>query len=175
MYRPPVVGEYIEDTEHENQEYSSPFGLESDSNHAAGTKTKDRNKETSNAPLSLEDETKEEEDEQDTAGKEEAEMVRCHEDVGDESNLLLLAVGFTDAGKSSKSLLLVHHRVGKDHEQAANNGKVAEEKVHVKDETVTKALNDDNGEQATNGKLGVTLEDDSTRAGKHGLTSLVWR
>lgn len=69
---PPVVRKDVEDAENEDKEACRPLGLEADCNHAASSKSDDRNKDTPNAPLTLENETEEEEDKEDATGKEEA-------------------------------------------------------------------------------------------------------
>lgn len=72
MHRPPVVGENIEGAEDENQECSRPFGLEANRDHSTCAQTDDRDKQTCNAPFALDNESQEQEDEQDTASKQEA-------------------------------------------------------------------------------------------------------
>ena len=72
MDAPPVVGEHIEHTQDEDEESGRPLGLEPDRNHTACTQTDDRHKYSPEAPLSLDDESQKEEDEQDATGKEEA-------------------------------------------------------------------------------------------------------
>ena len=69
---PPVVGEHVEHAQDEDEESGRPFGLEADGNHPTCTQTHDRHKHSSDAPLSLNDESQKEEDEQDAAGKKEA-------------------------------------------------------------------------------------------------------
>ena len=60
---PPVVDEHVEDGEHNDKECRRPLGLEADSNHYARDQTNDRNEDTSDAPLALDHETQEEENE----------------------------------------------------------------------------------------------------------------
>lgn len=72
MYAPPVVGKDVEDTQDDDQERSRPLGFEANSDHDASGKTEKRDKDTTYAPLALEDEANEQEYEQDTAGEEEA-------------------------------------------------------------------------------------------------------
>jgi hypothetical protein len=73
MNAPPVVGKYVEHAQDEDEESGRPFGLEADGNHTARTQPNDRHEYPPDAPLSLDDESQKEEDEQDTTGKEEAD------------------------------------------------------------------------------------------------------
>jgi len=72
MNAPPVVGEHIEHAQDEDEESSRPFGLEPDSDHTTCSQPDDRHKYSPDAPLSLDDKSQKEEDEQDAAGKKEA-------------------------------------------------------------------------------------------------------
>ena len=72
MNAPPVVGKHIEHAQDQDEESGRPFGLETDGNHAACTQTDDRHEYPPDAPLSLEDKSQKEEDEQDAASKKEA-------------------------------------------------------------------------------------------------------
>lgn len=69
---PPVIGEYIEDTEYDDEEDGWPFGFKANSNHDACGETEERNKHSCDAPCALKDETEEKENEENTTGKEEA-------------------------------------------------------------------------------------------------------
>jgi hypothetical protein len=60
---PPVVGEHVEDAEDDDKERGGPFGLETDGDHDASSEPKNGDKETCDAPLSLENESEEQEDE----------------------------------------------------------------------------------------------------------------
>ena len=71
MHRPPVVCKDVEDTQHNNQECGGPLGFETNGNHSACTHTNNGNNDTNDTPLSLQNETKEKEDEQDTSSKQE--------------------------------------------------------------------------------------------------------
>jgi hypothetical protein len=72
VYTPPVVGEHVEHTQDKDEESGRPFGLEADSNHPACTQTDNRHEHSSDAPLSLNDKSQKEEDEQDATGEKEA-------------------------------------------------------------------------------------------------------
>lgn len=76
MHAPPVIGEHVEHAQDEDEESGRPLGFESDSNHAARTQPDDRHKHSSNAPLSLDDESQKEEDKQDATGKKETKKAR---------------------------------------------------------------------------------------------------
>lgn len=71
MYTPPIVGEDIENTQHDDQEGSRPLGFEADSNHGTRGKTEKRDKNTTYTPFSLKNEPKEQEYEQDASSEEE--------------------------------------------------------------------------------------------------------
>ena len=69
---PEVVDEDVEDTENDDEECASPLGLEADCNHDTCTQAHDRDEDTHDGPLTLDDESEEEEDEENTAGEKEA-------------------------------------------------------------------------------------------------------
>ena len=99
MDAPPVVSKDVEDAENEDEEGGRPLGLEANSDHSASAETKDRDENTHEAPLALEDEAKEQEDEEHTTGQKEAETtsdqaVRLSKTERWRS--LFLAVGFRD-------------------------------------------------------------------------------
>lgn len=55
------------------------------------------------------------------------------------------------------------------HEEAADDGEVAEKEGGVEDEAVAKALEDDDAKEAGDAVFGEALGDDEARAGEHGL------
>lgn len=59
MNGPPVVSEYIEDTQHHHQERGRPLGLETNGNHNTGSETYDRDEHADETPFTLEDKSKE--------------------------------------------------------------------------------------------------------------------
>jgi hypothetical protein len=69
MYAPPIVGEDIEDAEDDDKEGSGPLGLETNGNHDAGNEPNNGDEHTRDAPFTLDDETQEEENQEDTTGK----------------------------------------------------------------------------------------------------------
>ena len=71
---PPVVDEHVEGAESYNEECRGPLCLETDGDHDASRETNDRDEQPGDAPLSTEDKTDEQEDEQDTSGEQEAEI-----------------------------------------------------------------------------------------------------
>jgi len=141
---PPIIGKYVEDGQQYNQEGCGPLGLETNSDHDAGGEAEQRHEDTTDAPRTLEDKANEEEDQEDTASKLE----------------VFPPVILSHARNAGKKLLSRTQSVTKDHEQATDDGKVAEEEVEVEDETIAKALNDDDGEKAAHSILGVALSDD---------------
>ena len=81
MDAPPVVGKHVEHAQDQDEESSRPFSLEADGDHPACTQTDDRHEHSSKAPLSLDDESQKEEDEQDATGEEEADNRRNPLDI----------------------------------------------------------------------------------------------
>ena len=73
MNAPPVVDEDIESTQDQDKEGRRPLRLETNGNHRAGGETNERDEGASNAPFATEGKADEEEDEKDTAGKQEAD------------------------------------------------------------------------------------------------------
>lgn len=73
MNAPPVVGEHIERAKDEDEETGRPFSLEPYRNHTACAQSDDRHQHSPDSPLSLNDESQEEEDEQHPTGKKEAD------------------------------------------------------------------------------------------------------
>lgn len=124
MNAPPVVNEYVEDGEEDDQESSRPFRLESKDNHDTSRQTNEGKCETNKRPLSLESNSNEKEDEKYTSGQLE----------------VFPPVVITQARQSCKVVLALNHGFRKDHEKSANDGEVAQEEIDVKDETISKSL-----------------------------------
>jgi hypothetical protein len=72
VHSPPVICKYIEDTQDNDKECGRPLGFETDGNHCACTHSNQGNNDTNNAPLSLQNETEEKENEQDASSEQEA-------------------------------------------------------------------------------------------------------
>lgn len=72
VHAPPVVNEYVEHAQEDNQEARRPLGLEANSDHSARGKTEYRHKRACDGPLAVEHESDEEEDEEHAASKLEA-------------------------------------------------------------------------------------------------------
>ena len=123
MNAPPVVGEHVEHAQDEDEESGRPLGLESYRNHTARCQPHDRHQESPNAPLALDHEPQEEEDEQDPTGKKEAansneissEPIHLRCCVG-HFLLLFLSVVFADGWKSGERSSSGNHRIAEDHE-----------------------------------------------------------
>jgi len=60
------------------------------------------------------------------------------------------------------------HGVAEDHEEAADDAKVAQEEVEVEDQSVAEALDDNNTQEASDREFGVSLENDHGRTAEHG-------
>lgn len=69
---PPVVDDYVEHAQEDDEEARRPLGLEPNSNHSACSQPKYRDKCTRNRPLSIEHKSDEKEDEEHTARELEA-------------------------------------------------------------------------------------------------------
>jgi hypothetical protein len=89
--------------------------------------------------------------------------------AGERSCVLFSAVILADARDTSKQLLAGHHRVAEYHEETPNDRKVAEEKCHVKDETIAESLNNNHCEKTCDTVFCMTLCYNRTRANDHCL------
>ncbi len=89
--------------------------------------------------------------------------------AGKRSSVLFSTVILTDAWDTSEQLLARHHRVTEYHEKTSNDRKVAEEKCHVKDETVAKALNNNDREKTCDAVFCMALRYNRTGADNHRL------
>lgn len=69
---PPVVDEDVENTEEGHQETGTPFRLESNGDHDTSAETDNGNEDPGERPVTLEDESDEQEDKEDTTSKLEA-------------------------------------------------------------------------------------------------------
>jgi len=152
VHGPELVDEEVEEGQDEDEEDSGPFRLEANGNHHAGSEAKDGDDNAREAPLALKDEAQEEEDQENAASEKE----------------VLLAIGIADLRQTGESRASVYHRVGEDHEEAADDGEVAEEEVKIEDEAIADALDDDDAEETADGVFGVLLADDGTGGDEHG-------
>ena len=84
-------------------------------------------------------------------------------------NALFPAVILADAWDTSEQFLARHHRVTEHHEEASNDGKIAEEECHVENKTVTKSLNNDDSEKTSDSVFCEALRYHCTRGDEHGL------
>jgi hypothetical protein len=73
--RPPVVRKDVENAENQDEECCRPLGFEANGNHYACCHTQNGNDNTCNAPVALQDETQEKENEQDASSEQEAKHV----------------------------------------------------------------------------------------------------
>lgn len=83
---PPVVGKDIENAQDEDKEASRPLRLEADRNHNASAHADNGDQNTHDRPFTLDDESEEQEDEENTSGEEE----------------IFLPVGFSDLREASE-------------------------------------------------------------------------
>lgn len=103
VYTPPVVDEHVEDTEGDYKEGRRPLRFETNSHHDASCKPNQRNKEAGEGPLTLNHESKEEENKEDTARQKETGSVSAWQPGRyAENHALFLAVGFAQCRKTSK-------------------------------------------------------------------------
>jgi len=148
---PPIIHGNVENTEGDDEECCRPFGLEANGDHNTCDEAEQRNERAPDAPLSLEDKAKEKEYEEDATREKE----------------VFSAVILADARDTSEQFFARHHRVAEYHEKASNNRKVAEEKCHVKNETVAKPLNNDDREKTCDTVFCMALRYNCTRADDH--------
>jgi hypothetical protein len=169
---PPVIGEHVEHAQDQDEESGRPLRLESHRNHPARTQPDDRHKHSSDAPLSLDDESQKQEDEQDTTGEKETANqinIRILFPWWCQIFSLFLPVVLADGWKPGKRSSSGDHRVTEDHEQSTNDAQVAQEEIDVENEAVSESLNDDYSEKSTDSKFRVFLRDNGTRTGEHSL------
>jgi hypothetical protein len=69
VHSPPVVREYVEYTQNDNEEDCGPLGFETNGYHTTGSETEEGDKHTCDAPSPLHDKPKEQEDEEDATGE----------------------------------------------------------------------------------------------------------
>lgn len=151
MESPEVVDQEVEDAQDDNEQSGAVLGLESNDNHDARNTAKGGDNDTPKRPLSAENESNEEEDQEDTTSK-----LEVH-----------LAILLVDLGKTSKDLCLANPRIRQNHDETTNDRQVSEEEVEIEDETVTKSLSDDNAHETGDGVVGVLSDDDKGGAREH--------
>lgn len=174
MDTPPIIDGDIENTERYDEECCRPLGLEANGDHNASDEAEQRKERAPDAPLALDNKAKEKEDKEDAAREKEAKSRQvkiCVTGERSRSNALFSAVSLTDTWDTSEQLFARHHRVTEYHEKTSNDGKVAKEEGHVKNETVAKPLDDNDSEKARDSVFCMALRYDRTRANKHGLTT----
>lgn len=150
-YSPEVVDQQVENAEDDDEKGGAELGLEAHNNHDGSDSANERHNHPANGPGAAEDEANEKEDEQDAAGQLEV-------------HLAVLLVKLRNAGEG---LALPHPGIRHDHQQAADDGEVAEEEVEVEYETVAQGLGDDDGHEAANSVVGVFANDDEGGARNH--------
>jgi len=129
-YCPEVVHQYIEHTQQNNQDDSTPLSLEANNDHDTSDETKSTNNDTPEAPCASEDESNEEEDEKNTTGE-----LHVH-----------LAVLLVKLGQTGRDKLLANPRVGQYHEQTTDDTQVTKEEVQIENQTISQALRDNHGQ-----------------------------
>ncbi len=168
---PPIIHGNVENTERDDEECCRPLGFEANGNHNACNKTEQREERASDAPFALENKAEEKEDEEDAAREKETKerKVRIETTERERGSALFPAVILTDARDSSEQFLARHHRVTEYHEKASGDGKVAEEKRHIEDKTITKPLDNDDCEKTSDSVFRMALRYHCTRGNEHGL------
>ena len=74
MYTPPVIDKDVEYAQDDNEENRRPLGLEANSDHNAGGKSKQGEENAPNAPSSLQDDPQEKENQEYTASEEDSPL-----------------------------------------------------------------------------------------------------
>ena len=149
---PPVVDVEVEDAENKDEHDGGELGLKANNDHDASNQSQKTGNDSPETPVAAEDKANEEEDEQDTSSE-----LEVH-----------LPVLLVKLGETGRSKLLANPRVGKDHEQTAHDGKIAEEEVEVEDETVSEALQYNHAHEPTNAVFGELSCNDAHGAESHG-------
>lgn len=72
IHTPPVVRKDVECAQYKHEENGRPFGFEANGYHSASGEAKNGDKETGDGPLTLKNESEEEEDKEDATCKKEA-------------------------------------------------------------------------------------------------------
>lgn len=150
-YRPEVVDQNVEDTEQHHKHDRTPLGLETDNHHDTSDEAGHTDDDAPHGPLSREDESDKEEDQEHATSE-----LDIH-----------LAVLLIQLGQTGGHELLAHPRVGENHEKTANHAEVAQEEVEVEDESVSKALSDDDAQQTGDREFGVSASNHEERAYRH--------
>lgn len=151
-YRPEVVNQEIEYAEDHDEHYGAELGLEPDNNHDARDKAEHADRNSPDAPVSSENKSDEEEDEQDSPGKLEVHF----------------AVLFVNLGQARGCEPFADPGVGENHKKAAHDRQIAEEEVQVEDEAVAEALKNNDGNQTRDGVFRILANDDIEGADNHG-------
>jgi hypothetical protein len=71
VHAPPVVRENVEDAQDDNEERGRPLGFEADGDHDTGGETKDGDEYARDAPIPLQNESDEKENEKDASSEKE--------------------------------------------------------------------------------------------------------
>jgi len=121
---PEVVENDVRNAEKEDEKHCAPLCLEPNGDHGAGYETDQTDDDAEKAPFAIEDETDKQENEEDPP---------CELKVGPSIHLGELRKG----GKHIPSSV---ERVGEYHEETTEDGEIAQEEIHVKDETIAKRL-----------------------------------
>lgn len=150
-YRPEIVDKQVKDAQNDNEKSSAELGFEAYSNHNRCASAENGDNNTPNGPLAARHEADKQEDEKDTPGE-----LEVH-----------LAILLVDLGETGKRLGLAHPGIGQNHEQSANNGQIAQEKVQVEDEAVADALGNDDAHEPARGVVRVLSDDHHGRARGH--------
>ena len=143
-YRPEVVDKHVEDTEEHDQDDGTELGLETDDDHDTSHKPNQADQHSPEAPFTCKDEADEEEDQKHSSS---------------ELNVHLLVL-FINRGQSSKYSGLLDKAISEHHEQATNDGQVAEEEVQIENEAVSECLNNHDRQQTADCVLSVAAHDD---------------
>ena len=151
-HRPEVIYEDVEDTEYHHEQYGAELSLEANHNHDTSHESEYADHDAPNAPFSREHKSGEQEDEKDSARQL-------------DPHFLILLVYLRQSWRSEA---LSYPAFREHHEQTTQDGKVAQEKVEIEDQTIAEGLSDDDAHEAEDGVIGVFARDYHRRAGQHG-------
>lgn len=83
--------------------------------------------------------------------------------------LLLAPIVLAKSRDASETGFPLGHGLAEDHDQSADNRQIAEEEIEVKDETIAKALEDNDSKKTTDSEFRVFLRHDSPGPAEHRL------
>lgn len=143
---PPGIDRKVESSQHDNQEESALFRLVPNCDQQARNQTTRTDHPFRPSSLTVEDETEEEENEENSTKELE----------------VFLAILIVDPHRwhTDQVRLFSRESVRESHEESTDHGEVAKEEGEVENQAVSETLRDDNTEETDSSVEGVTFGDD---------------